>query len=119
VLAQLGARVVSVERDADLAAEARGRLTSLGYLVDVHVGDGSLGYPPQAPYAGILVAAAAPRVPEPLVSQLAEGARLVVPVGDRSSQRLTIIRREGQATTSEVADACVFVPLLGSHGHPG
>jgi protein-L-isoaspartate(D-aspartate) O-methyltransferase len=119
VLAQLGARVTSIERDAELAAEASDRLASLGYHVDVRVGDGSLGYPPAAPYAGIIVAAAAPRVPEPLVSQLADGARLVVPVGSRSSQQLTIVRREGQATASVVADACVFVPLVGSHGHPG
>jgi protein-L-isoaspartate(D-aspartate) O-methyltransferase len=119
VLAQLGARVISIERDAGLATEARDRLRSLGYAVDVRVGDGSLGYPPEAPYAGIVVAAAAPHVPDPLVQQLADGARLVVPVGTRSSQRLTIVEREGQATTSEVADACVFVPLVGSHGHPG
>jgi protein-L-isoaspartate(D-aspartate) O-methyltransferase len=119
VLAQLGARVVSVERDPELAAEAATRLASLGYAVDVHVGDGSLGYEPAAPYAGIVVAAAAPHVPAPLVAQLADGARLVVPVGSRSTQRLTIVRREGTTTTTDVADACVFVPLVGSHGHPG
>jgi protein-L-isoaspartate(D-aspartate) O-methyltransferase len=119
VLAQLGARVISIERDADLATEARDRLASLGYRVDVRVGDGTLGYPSEAPYAAIVVAAAAPHVPEPLVAQLADSARLVVPVGGRSSQRLTIIEREGQTTTSEFADACVFVPLVGRHGHPG
>jgi protein-L-isoaspartate(D-aspartate) O-methyltransferase len=116
VLAQLGARVVSVERDPELAAEADIRLASLGYAVDVHVGDGSLGFEPLAPYAGIVVAAAAPHVPAPLVAQLAEGGRLVVPVGSRSTQRLTIVRREGPTTTTDVADACVFVPLVGSHG---
>jgi protein-L-isoaspartate(D-aspartate) O-methyltransferase len=118
VLAQLGARVVSVERDAELATEARDRLTSLGYTVELHVGDGSLGWPPEAPYAGIVVAAAAPRVPDPLVAQLDDGARLVVPVGSRSSQRLTVVTREGESTTTETSDPCVFVPLVGSHGHP-
>jgi protein-L-isoaspartate(D-aspartate) O-methyltransferase len=119
VLAQLGAHVVSIERDADLATEARDRLTDLGYIVEVRVGDGSLGYPPEAPYAGIVVAAAAPHVPQPLIAQLADGARLVVPVGSRSSQQLTIVERRGEATSEELADACVFVPLVGSHGHPG
>jgi protein-L-isoaspartate(D-aspartate) O-methyltransferase len=119
VLAQLGARVVSVERDPELAAEASDVLASLGYAVEVHVGDGSLGYEPAAPYAGIVVAAAAPHVPAPLVEQLVDGARLVVPVGSRSTQRLTVVRRDGQTRTTEVSDACVFVPLVGLHGHPG
>ncbi|HKZ90898.1 MAG TPA: protein-L-isoaspartate(D-aspartate) O-methyltransferase [Candidatus Limnocylindrales bacterium] len=119
VLAQIGARVVSIERDPELADEARARLASLGYAIDVRVGDGSLGYEPLAPYAGIVVAAAAPQVPSPLVDQLAQGARLVVPVGSRSTQHLMIVRREGDTTRTDVADACVFVPLVGSHGHPG
>ena len=118
VLAQLGARVTSIERDPELAEEARLRLTSLGYSVDVVVGDGSLGYETSAPYAGIVVAAAAPTVPVPLVEQLGEGARLVVPVGSRSSQRLTIVRRIGERVETQSSDACVFVPLVGRHGHP-
>jgi protein-L-isoaspartate(D-aspartate) O-methyltransferase len=119
VLAQLGARVTSVERDPELADEARHRLSALGYAVDVVIGDGSLGYPERAPYAGIVVGAAAPAVPRPLVDQLADGARLVVPVGSRSSQRLTIVQRVGERTETRTSDACVFVPLVGSHGHPG
>jgi protein-L-isoaspartate(D-aspartate) O-methyltransferase len=118
VLAQLGANVTSVERDAGLAAAARKRLEALGYEVDVVVGDGSLGWAEQSPYGGIVVAAAAPAAPAPLVQQLADGACLVVPVGTRSSQRLTVVRRSGDAFESTVTDACVFVPLVGRHGFP-
>jgi protein-L-isoaspartate(D-aspartate) O-methyltransferase len=118
VLAQLGARVVSIERDPDLAEEARRRLTGLGYEVEIVVGDGSLGVPEHAPYAGIVVAAAAPAVPRPLVEQLADGARLVVPVGSRGLQRITIVQRRGADVETRTSDACTFVPLVGQHGHP-
>lgn len=118
VLAQCGARVTSIERDADLAAAARARLVRLGYDVEVLVGDGSAGYPKNAPYAGIVVAAASPEVPEPLVDQLADGARLVVPVGSSRQQRLTIVRRHGRRIETRAADGCVFVPLVGRYAHP-
>ena len=119
VLAQTGARVLSIERDADLAKEAGERLHRLGYDVDVRVGDGSVGLAEEAPFAGIIVGAGAPTVPKPLVEHLADGARLVVPVGPRASQRLTVVRRRGAGTDSSTLDACVFVPLVGDHGHPG
>jgi len=119
VLAQLGARVVSIERDPRLAEEADQRLAALGYVVEVITGDGSLGFSERAPYAGIVVGAAAPEVPVPLVEQLADGARLVIPVGSRASQRLTVVRRVGVKTERDVRDACVFVPLIGRHGHAG
>jgi protein-L-isoaspartate(D-aspartate) O-methyltransferase len=119
VLAQLGARVTSIERDPELADEARQRLGQLGYDVDVVVGDGSLGYPAHAPFGGIVVAAAAPAIPAPLVEQLDQGARLVIPIGSRSSQRLTVARKVGAGTTTHSSDACVFVPLVGTHGYPG
>jgi protein-L-isoaspartate(D-aspartate) O-methyltransferase len=116
VLSQMGADVVSVERDARLAAEARTRLLALGYAVDVVVADGGGGFPPAAPYAGVVVAAAVPQVPPALFEQLADRARLVIPVGTRSSQRLTVIRRMGADLETSLADACVFVPLIGPHG---
>jgi protein-L-isoaspartate(D-aspartate) O-methyltransferase len=119
VLAQLGAHVISIERDSQLAEEADHRLASLGYAVEVVIGDGSLGMGERAPYAGIVVGAAAPEVPVPLGEQLAEGARLVIPVGSRASQRLTVVRRVGAGTETAARDACVFVPLIGRHGHSG
>ena len=119
VLAQCGARVVSIERDPELAARARERLVRLGYHVAVVVGDGSAGYPPKSPYAGIVVGAGAPDVPEPLFEQLADGGRLVIPVGGRRSQRLTIVRRVGPEREVRTSDACIFVPLVGDFGHEG
>ena len=119
VLAQCGARVTSIERDRDLAAWARENLRTQGYVVEVLVGDGSAGYPANAPYAAIVVGAGAPEVPLPLKEQLAEGGRLAIPVGDRLSQRLTIIERRGQTFVERKAVTCVFVPLVGRHGHPG
>ena len=118
ILAQCGARVTSIERDPDLARQASERLARLGYDVDVVVGDGSAGYPPHAPYAGIVVGAGAPEVPEPLLAQLDDGGRLVVPIGGSRSQRLTIVQRRGDSRETWTADACVFVPLVGEHGHP-
>ena len=119
VLAQCGARVTSIERDPNLAAWAGRHLRSLGYDVEVVVGDGSAGYPAAAPYAGIVVGAGAPEVPPPLLEQLADGGRLVIPVGSERSQRLTIVRRKGTSFERSTADPCVFVPLVGDYGHPG
>jgi protein-L-isoaspartate(D-aspartate) O-methyltransferase len=119
VLAQCGATVTSIERDARLAERARQTLRSQGYDVMVVVGDGSAGYPDNGPYAGIVVGAGAPTVPAPLVTQLAEGARLVIPIGNDRSQRLTVVRRIGRETETHSADGCVFVPLVGAYGHRG
>ena len=119
VLAQCGAHVTSIERDPELAAWARENLQREGYEVEVLVGDGSAGYPANAPYAAIVVGAGAPHVPVPLQEQLADGGRLAIPVGDRRRQRLTIVERRGHSFVERVADPCVFVPLVGRHGHPG
>jgi len=119
VLAQAGARVVSIERDPELAAEAQARLAELGYELMVHIGDGSVGFEAGAPYAGIVVGAGAPSIPPLLVEQLADGARLVIPVGPRISQTLTVVQKVGTRTVTRSSDACVFVPLVGRHGHPG
>jgi len=117
LLALLADCVVAVERIPALAQHARAALDSAGIRnVTVLVGDGTLGWRPFAPYDAILVAAASPEVPTPLIEQLAPGGRLVVPLGDRSSQVLTLVQRVGgEVRTSTIADVR-FVPLLGEFG---
>ena len=120
ILARMGAIVVTVERDARLAADASKRLADLGYDdVTVELGDGSAGWPAMAPYDAILVAAACPEAPEPLLAELADGGRLVAPVGSRTIQELTVIQRVGQRLETEVLEPCVFVPLIGQFGFSG
>jgi protein-L-isoaspartate(D-aspartate) O-methyltransferase len=117
VLAELGGHVDTVERIPELADRARERLAAAGYeAVDVHVGDGSLGFPEHAPFDAIVVAAAAPVMPNSLYEQLVPGGRLVVPVGGPHGQRLEVIVRspEGPAVTRSVP--CRFVPLVGAEG---
>jgi protein-L-isoaspartate(D-aspartate) O-methyltransferase len=116
VLAQLGAEVVSIERDSKLAEAARELLGELGYDVKVVVGDGSAGLPADAPYAGIIVAAAAPAIPVPLVEQLLPDGRLVIPIGDRRDQTITLVRRTDDGYIQEPIEPAVFVPLVGEHG---
>jgi protein-L-isoaspartate(D-aspartate) O-methyltransferase len=118
VLSQMGAHVISIEREPDLATDAARRLADLGYQVQVIVGDGSQGVPSEAPFAGIVVAAASPNVPQPLVDQLAPDGRLVVPVGSRWEQRIKLVRREGDEIAGEWLEPAIFVPLLGEHGFP-
>jgi protein-L-isoaspartate(D-aspartate) O-methyltransferase len=117
LLALLCDAVFSVERIPGLAQQARAALERTGIRnVTVLVGDGTLGWRPFAPYDAILVAAASPEVPGPLVEQLAQGGRMVIPLGDRNSQTLTLVQREGDdLRTSTVADVR-FVPLLGEFG---
>lgn len=120
ILAYLGARVVSIERNPSLAVSARERLDRLGYgPVEIIQGDGSEGYSLGAPYQAILVTAAAPRLPAPLVEQLADGGRLVIPVGDLSRQDLKLVFKHGNDTSTRFLDPCQFVPLVGKHGWPG
>lgn len=117
LLAMLCDAVFSVERIPALAQRAREALAASGIRnVTVLVGDGTLGWRPFAPYDAILVAAASPEIPGPLVEQLAPGGRMVIPLGDRANQTLTLARREGdQLRTTTVADVR-FVPLLGEFG---
>ena len=117
LLALLCDAVFSVERIAGLAQRARETLADAGIRnVTVLVGDGTLGWRPFAPYDAILVAAASPEIPGPLVEQLAPGGRMVIPLGDRANQTLTLVRREGdRLRTTTVADVR-FVPLLGEFG---
>jgi protein-L-isoaspartate(D-aspartate) O-methyltransferase len=118
VLAEAGCLVTSVEREPSLAREASDRLGDLGYAdrVTVVVGDGTLGWPAGAPWDGILVAAAAPAVPEALLNQLGEGRRLVIPVGTRREQRLLVVTRHGDEWQERSDGPCVFVPLIGAEG---
>jgi protein-L-isoaspartate(D-aspartate) O-methyltransferase len=117
VLAELGADVHSIERIEELAEQARANLAAAGYdRVQVHVGDGTLGLPENAPFEAIAVAAAAPGLPQRLYEQLEPRGRLAVPVGGRWGQRLEVIVRspEGPAIVRSVP--CRFVPLVGQEG---
>jgi protein-L-isoaspartate(D-aspartate) O-methyltransferase len=121
VLAELGGRILSIERQPDLAAHARTLLGALGHedSVEVRVGDGSLGAPEDAPFDGIIVTAGAPSIPVELRDQLADGARLVVPVGPRDRQDLRVVERHGNDWLEWSEGPCVFVPLVGRGGWPG
>lgn len=119
VLAELAGEVWTVERHGPLADDARARLDTLGYS-RVHVvhGDGSRGHPPGAPYDAIVVAAAAPSVPEPLVEQLADGGRLVIPVERGAGQDLLRLRRVGPELVRESRARVRFVPLIAETSTP-
>ena len=117
VLACLAREVFTAEFRPALATEAAERLARLGYAnAHVHCGDGTLGLPEFAPYDAILVAAAAPSAPAPLLAQLAEGGRMVVPVGDVESQELQLIERSHDTFRTTMLEPCRFVPLLGAYG---
>jgi protein-L-isoaspartate(D-aspartate) O-methyltransferase len=119
ILAELAREVITIERRPELADVARARLASLAYRnVRVVVGDGSVGYEEHAPYDGIIVAAGSPRVPGSLKHQLADGGRLVIPVGAPDQQRLTIVTRDGDRFVESVHEGCVFVLLVGAEGWP-
>ena len=117
LLALLASMVFSVERVPHLAQGARLALEAAGIRnVTILVGDGTLGWRPFAPYDAILVSAASPEIPAPLVEQLASGGRMVIPLGDREAQTLTVVERQGdQVRSSTVADVR-FVPLVGEFG---
>jgi len=117
LLSLVASMVFSVERVAGLAQSARAALTAAGVRnVTVLVGDGTLGWRPFAPYDAILVSAASPEVPAPLVDQLAPGGRMVIPLGDRSSQTLTLVERHADGLRSSTVADVRFVPLVGEFG---
>jgi len=117
LLAELAREVISLERIESLAERARRRLFALGYTnVEVHTADGTLGWPPRAPYDGIVVTAAAPQIPPCLVEQLAEKGRLVIPVGHVASQELIVLSKEGGRSVSRSLGPVRFVPLVGRDG---
>jgi protein-L-isoaspartate(D-aspartate) O-methyltransferase len=118
VLAAMGARVLTIERIPALAARARTVLADLGLDARVRVieGDGTLGWPDEAPYDRIVVTAGAPRIPRPLVAQLALGGCLVLPMGEEDVQTLVRLRRGAQGLTEEYLGDCRFVKLRGAYG---
>jgi protein-L-isoaspartate(D-aspartate) O-methyltransferase len=117
VLSCLAKEVFAIELRPDLATAAAQRLVRLGYTnIYIHTGDGTLGFPALAPFDAIVVSAAAPAPPSPLLQQLAEGGRMVVPVGDVENQELQIIQRQHGTFRKISLDTCRFVPLVGVHG---
>ncbi len=118
VLARLAAEVVSIERHRGLARGARKALAGLGVgNVELALGDGSRGVPERAPFAAIAVHAAAPAAPPALISQLAAGGRLVVPISENEeTDLLTVLRRRGERVETEAIGPCRFVPLVGEEG---
>jgi protein-L-isoaspartate(D-aspartate) O-methyltransferase len=118
VLAKIAAQVYSIERIADLAREAQARIRQLEiYKATIKCFDGTLGWAAHAPYDAILVAAGGPNIPEPLITQLKVGGRLVVPVGEsRESQRLVRVLKTDKGQREEDHGGCAFVPLIGQHG---
>ena len=117
LLSHLAAQVFSVERIAMLLDGARETIKLCGVSnVSLMLGDGTYGWKSYAPYDAILVSAASPDVPQPLVDQLAEGGRMLVPVGGREEQKLMLITKRGDATEREYLAPVRFVPLVGDHG---
>ena len=117
ILARVAKQVFTIEYHPALAASAAARLDRLGYSnVHVHCGDGTRGLPDFAPFDAILVAAAAPSVPAPLLPQLPEGGRIIIPVGDVENQELQLIERMGNSVRTTILEPCRFVPLLGAYG---
>jgi protein-L-isoaspartate(D-aspartate) O-methyltransferase len=118
ILAELGAQVISIERHAELSELAARRLADAGYDgVQLVVGDGTRGWPAGAPYDAVLVTAAGPSVPPKLLEQLSlNGGKLVMPVGSRGHQELTVVSRRGSEFIRKVGEPVVFVPLIGEGG---
>jgi protein-L-isoaspartate(D-aspartate) O-methyltransferase len=120
ILAELAGQVFAVEVRPELGQQAERRLQALGYRnVEVGVFDGTYGWAERAPYDVILVAAGAPEIPPLLVAQLADGGRLIVPVGPRQGQRLAVVTRRGDDFETEWTTPCMFVDLVGRYGWGG
>ncbi len=119
ILAELARWVYSIERYPSLAHRAKRILEKLGYNnVIIKVGDGTKGWPEAAPFDAIIVTAAGPKIPEPLIEQLKDGGRLVMPVGDEWSQYLIKVTKKGDKLYKENLGAVRFVKLVGEYGFP-
>ena|ERR1051326_2242746 len=116
VLAAMGARVFTIERHMALLSEARTSFDKFGYDIASKCGDGTIGWTEFAPFDGILVTAGAPEVPQPLLDQLKDGGRLVIPIGDLSVQNLHVIRRVKDRYDTKITSGFKFVPLIGKKG---
>ena len=117
VLAALVKKVTTVERIPAVAGLARQNMAALNVAnVEIIVGDGTLGYPENAPYNGIIITAATPTVPDPLIDQMADGGRLVAPRGGRDIQELVVLEKHGSRVTESLHGGVRFVPLIGEHG---
>jgi protein-L-isoaspartate(D-aspartate) O-methyltransferase len=116
VLLELGAKVFTIEYNLKLFQKTKEILPKLGYNPHFFQGDGSKGLPAKAPFDKIIVTAGAPAVPQSLTEQLAENGILIIPVGDRESQKMLRIRKRNGKLTQEQFDAFAFVPLLGQQG---
>ncbi len=116
VLAELGARVFTIERNLSLLAGARKLLDRLGYRIASKGGDGTIGWKEHAPFHGIIVTAGAPEIPQPVLDQLGDGGRLVIPVGDREIQSLMVCTRSGKSIERREVYGFKFVPLIGKEG---
>ena len=120
ILATLALEVYAIERLPELMEALRQRLHDAGLLnVHLKVGDGTLGWPDHAPYDAILIAASAPEIPAPLLDQLADHGRLIMPVGDEQGQTLVEVDRRGTTLSRKTIVGCMFVPLIGRFGWPG
>lgn len=119
ILSQLAFQMYTVERIPELASRAQDLFRQLGYdNISMHVGDGTLGWLEHAPYEAIIITAAAPEIPRPLTDQLAEGGRLVAPIGGSWSQSLVRVRKQRGHLRRQELTSVAFVPLIGQHGWP-
>ena len=117
VLAELSRDVYTIERVASLSELAKKRFHDLSYAnIHSRIGDGTLGWPEEAPFDRIIITAGAPEIPEPLTAQLADGGIIVIPVGGLYSQQLLKIKKSGDNLINEYHTLCVFVPLIGQYG---
>jgi protein-L-isoaspartate(D-aspartate) O-methyltransferase len=119
ILAEMGCKVFTIERHVDLLLQARKMFEKFGYRIGSKAGDGTIGWAEFAPYDGIVVTAAAPDVPEPLLKQLADGGRLVIPVGNLDIQDLHVFTKTGDTFEKKVIRGFKFVPLIGKIGWNG